>query len=164
MMTINVTLSKESIQNAIRQLEQVKKNIRDGVEDLVDMLCQHGGQVAQAAYGHMASAEGHGEGFTGTITAYGEDVIIAEFGAGFDTMMDHPMAANAPVNVAVGEYSRQNHGQFWQMLITNAENPHWRFGGRDYDRVPARHGLLDAEEYIIEHAPEYGAECIRLNR
>ena len=54
-MTINIHLSTESIASAIRQLETIKSNLDDGLEQLVTVLTQEGAEQAQSAYGDRKS-------------------------------------------------------------------------------------------------------------
>ena len=96
-MIINVSLSTESIESAIRQLRTVKENIRWGLSETVDILLKEGAQIAQAADGSMAVVTPYKDDETsGRIIAAGEAPIIAEFGAGYATMEFHPFAKNAP--------------------------------------------------------------------
>jgi hypothetical protein len=37
----------------------------------------------------------------------------------------------------------------------------WHFGGEYYTEVPARHGLLDAKQYILENGVEIAQEVLK---
>ena len=167
-MTININLSTESIAAAIRQLQTVKENLQWGLSEAVDILLKEGAQEAQAAYGGMASVtETKDSETSGRITATGDAVIIAEFGAGYATMEDHPFAGKAPVPIEPGSYSRENfdsiHGGWF--YITDMIHPgegYWYFGGQEYNRIEPRHGLLNAHYHIVNQAAEILKEVIKL--
>ena len=55
-MTINIDLSPEGIQRAITRLNEVKENLEFGLNDLVEVLCHDGAEVANEAYGRMTTA------------------------------------------------------------------------------------------------------------
>ena len=163
MINIPITLSTESIHQAIVRLRQAEENLRWGASETVDTLISDGADVAQDAYGGMAVAtplmEGESEG---KIVVSGDAAVIAEFGAGYATMENHPLAKNAPVDVRVGSYSEQNDGMFYWSDLANPGEGYWFFGGQEYDRVEPRHGLLNAREYIQTHCTEIAKELIRL--
>lgn len=167
-MTINISLSTESIAAAIRQLRTVEENIRWGLSETIDILVKEGAQIAQAADGKMATVIGQKDDeLSGKIIATGEAPIIAEFGAGYATMDFHPFAKNAPVPIEPGSYSRENfdsiHGGWF--YITDMIHPgegYWYFGGEEFDRIQPRHGLLDAHDHIVSHAAEIAKEVIKL--
>ena len=154
MKTIKVSLSVASIEKAIRELTRMQENIQQGLEDTVDTLCQEGGEIAQAAYGGMAEAAGFSNGTEGAIISTGEDNLIAEFGAGDGVI---PVKfTNAPKTpVYPGSYSEEHARQY-------ARWGFWYFAGEVYSEVPARHGLLDAKRYLIEHSSEIAREVIKL--
>lgn len=168
-MNIKVNLSDKSIQSAIRMLREVQDNLEYGVEQTLEILAKEGSDAANRAYGSMATAtEFKDSQFTTSINVTGKAVYVAEFGAGYGTMEYHPFAKNAEVPIEVGSYSRENYkrsrygGLFY---ITNDLYPgegYWIFGGQTYDRVDARHGLLDANDYIVENAERIAKEVIKL--
>ena len=165
-MTINIDLSPEGIQSAISRLTEIKENLEYGLNDLVEVLCHDGAEVANAAYGRMATATMEPESMTEAkiVVPGGDSAIIAEFGAGYDTMEDHPFAQNAPVPIKVASYSKAQmpYGLFY---ITDDLMPgegYWFFGGKEYDRVPPRHGLLNAYEYIMANSTRIAKEVIKL--
>ena len=154
-MNINISLSTESIAQAIRRLADVHDNLEDGVEQTVTVLTNEGAEVAQAAYGEMAIATGLPEGKSGTIMSYGDANIIAEFGAGQAVIP--VMFENSPATpVYEGSYSELEGSQEYYRYGS------WHFGGQYFTEVPARHGLFDAKQYIIEHSTEVALEEIRL--
>ena len=165
-MTIQIKLSQASIDRAIKALNEAVEALRESSGDLSTELAKAGAEVAQAAYGKMAQAEGGPgpEEGTGVIIVTGDAPTIAEFGAGYATMESHPMAGNAPFPIRIGSYSQEHEGMFWQMYEAseNHQDAFWMFGGRPYREVPPRHGLLDARDYILENAEEFAAELIRL--
>ena len=154
-MTIQISLSVGSIERAIRRLERMQENLQQGLEETVDILAHEGGEIAQAAYGEMATAAGISNGEEAVIMSTGENNLIAEFGAGQATMP--VMFKNSPVTpVYEGSYSKlEGSGEYYRFGS-------WHFGGQYYTEVPARHGLLDAKNYVIEHSTEVAKGAIRL--
>ena len=164
-MKINIKLSTESIEAAIARLTEAKENLTIGLNDLVEVLAHDGAEVANAAYGRMSAAAGIPVSMTqAKIVAPGTDqAIIAEFGAGYATMEDHPFAKNAPVPIEVASYSKAQrpYGMFYLTDDTDPGEGYWFFGGMEYDRVEPRHGLLNAAEYIMENSTKIAKEVIK---
>ncbi len=165
---INIRLSVQSIEKAIELLKNAKEALTESAGDLAEEMALQGGIVAQASFGHMARVDcdvGDKPG-TAVISVSGKAPIIAEFGAGYATMEDHPWAKKAPVPIEVGSYSRQNDSMYGGMFaLTDFINPgegYWIFAGRFYSEVEPRHGLLDAGEHIKSVAAEDAARIIRL--
>ena len=153
MININVSLSEESISKAIADISVYRDEIlQEGVEQVVDILTREGAEVAQAAYGDWGvEAVPMAEGTTGTIDVIGDMPLIAEFGAGQATMP--VMFENSPSTpVYEGSYSELEGSQEYYKYGS------WHFAGRYYTEVPARHGLLDAKNYIIEKSTEVAQE------
>lgn len=162
-MTINISLSTESINQAIARLRQAEENLRWGVSETIDTLVSDGADLAQDAYGSMAAAAPMMESETqGKIVVSGDAAVIAEFGAGYATMENHPLAKNAPVEIRVGSYSEQNDGMFYWSDLANPGEGYWFFGGREYHEVQPRLGLLNARGYIKANCVEIAKELIRL--
>ena len=163
-MTLDIDLlNPQSVRDVISRLWEVRQNLRWGIEDAVDMLARDGATVAQDAYGSMTNVTGYGIENEGHIIVTGGEPVIAEFGAGYATMEDHPWAGAAPVPIEVGSYSRENGGEFWERLQNSPEGEaFWVFGGRRYSRVEARHGLLNARNYIMEHSTETVRRAVHL--
>ena len=166
-MTINVKLSTESIEDAIRKLWAAKENLRTGMQQVVDVLAKDGAEVAEEAIGGMAevsheSAPDSLFSATGRIIVSGKAAIVQEFGAGYAVMDYHPFADRAGVPVYVGSYSEENEGDFYRTDLESPGEGFWMFGGARYDRVQPRHGLLNAHDYIRENAGRIASEVIKL--
>lgn len=167
-MKINISLSEESIRAAIARLKEAEDNLRFGVNDLVEVLAHDGAEVANKAYGSMAAAAGVPVSMeSAQIVVAGHEPIIAEFGAGYATMEYHPFAKNAPVPIEVGSYSREHFDDIHGGLFYISDQIHpgegyWFFGGKEYDRVQPKHGLLNATDYIRENAARIAKEVIKL--
>lgn len=155
-MTINVSLSTESIVQAIRKLEMMKMNLEEGLSETIEILANEGAEIAQTAYGEWGiqatpfADETHGE-----IIISGDMPLIAEFGAGQATMP--VMFENSPSTpVYEGSYSELEGSQEYYKYGS------WHFGGKYYTEVPARHGLLDARNFILENGTQIAQEVIQL--
>ena len=153
-MKISISLSEASIERAINRLEKMRDNLQQGLEETVEILANEGGNVAQAAYGDMAKAGGFANGTEGSIISTGENNLIAEFGAG-DGVIPVKFKNEPTTPVYAGSYSEQNAQQYSRWGF-------WYFGGEVYTEIPARHGLLDAKRYVIEHSTETAREVIEL--
>lgn len=154
-MTIHLSLSTESINAAIRKLADVQETLDNGTEQLVEILTNEGAEIAQAAYGSMAVASGEPNGKTGVITGDGDDVLIAEFGAG-DGVIPVKFENSPMTPVYAGSYSEQHAKQYSRWGF-------WYFGGQVYSDIPARHGLLDAKRFIIENSTDIAREVIQFD-
>ena len=169
-MKINISLSEESIQSAINQLSTIKENIAYSVNDLVEVLAYDGAEEANMAYGSMVAAHMEPESMTEAkiVVPGGDKAIIAEFGAGYATMEYHPFASKAPVPIEVASFSKENFNRSMYgglFYITNDIYPgegYWLFGGNEYDRVQPRHGLLNANDYIVANSTRIAKEVFRL--
>lgn len=165
-MNIVIKLSSSSIESAIRKLTKVRNDLPYSVNDLVETLAHDGAEVAQSAYGRMATATMQPLGMDSSkiVVTGGDAAIIAEFGAGYATMEHHPFAKNAPVPIEVASYSKNQYpyGEFYRTDFINPGEGYWFFGGQEYDRVQPRHGLLNAYDYIRENSDRIAREVIKL--
>ena len=164
-MTINISLSTDSIREAIETLSMYRDIFEDGVKTVVDILAQEGAMVANAAYGGMAKARAESNDTSAQIIVSGKAPGIAEFGAGYATMEFHPFADRAPYPVEVGSYSRAQrpYGLFYITNdLTDGTDGYWIFGGQYYDRVEPRHGLLDAYDHIMAESTEIAKGVLSL--
>ena len=156
-MTIKLSLSEESIQNAIRKLEDAKDNLDYGVQQTVEMLTKEGALTAQSSYGGMASVDYDTDETMGIIGTSGKANIIAEFGAGDATEVP-TMFENMPnTPVYPGSYSESDEGAGMYVQFG-----WWKFGGKIYRKIEPRHGLLHAKNYIVENAADIAKEVIVL--
>jgi len=159
--TFHVNLSVSGVNQLIRELERYQRQLDERTERMLSDLVSGGAEMARYAFGSTATVRSHAENGTGTIEATGENVTIMEFGAGLATMENHPMAHNAPVPIRIGSYSRLNHGLFWDLYQDDPDTAFWIFGGRTYNRVEPRHGLLDARDYIMNNAMTIARRAFR---
>jgi len=155
MRSITVKLSTQSIDRAIMRLIEMQDNLERGVEQLVEILTEEGADMASASYGGMADVEAIAFGNEGVISASGEAVGFAEFGAG-DNVVGIAFENGPDFPVYPGSYSEtKGSGDYVRQGF-------WYFGGNRYYGVPARQGLLNAKEFIIQSAPYIAKEVIRL--
>ena len=140
-MTINISLSTESIQNAIDRLHVRLHHLEDDTEQLVDILTNEGAEVARFHYGDWdVNVTPNVSGNTGEIKVEGDMPAIAEFGAGDATL---PVGfENIPGEVYRGSYSEEHARQYVRWGF-------WYFGGNPYTESGGRHGLLNAKRHIM---------------
>ena len=164
-MTITLKLSDEGIRSAIRQLEKVKEHLVWGLGDLVDILAKDGADMARDAYGNYNGVYVNDYKRNETeavIATTGDANVIAEFGAGYATLENHPFADKADTLIEVGSYSKENDGMFYWSDYANPGEGYWFFGGREYHEVKPRLGLFLASELIKETAADRAMEVIKL--
>jgi len=153
---LNVVLSTESINAAIHRLREAKDNLRWGLDETLGILAKDGAMIAQEADGSMATVSSYRpDENSAVIVATGDAPVIAEFGAGDATMP--VMFENYPgVDVYPGSYSEQVGSHEY------AETGKWHFGGKTYQAIEPRGGMLNAKVYIQDNAAEIAKEVIRL--
>lgn len=160
MIPIQIDLSSESIEMAIRRLKEVQENLREGVGELINTLANEGAEQANAAYGDWpvkAEAEVDEEENIGYINVDGDMPLIAEFGAGDATLDPSTLFENSPVTpVAPGTYSLLEGSQEYY------KTGQWHFGGQIYNEVFPRQGLHMAKVFITENSTEIAQEVIKL--
>ena len=144
MRTIEISLTKTSIQKAINELERTKKSMQSKLREVAERLAEEGRNQAEMAYGHAIDVrvEEVEDGFV--LSANGDAVVFLEFGAGYATDYTHPFAptmAAAGVQIEPGSWSRQHANQY-------ASQGWWFWGGRVYMAVQPMHGMLRASEEI----------------
>lgn len=185
-MTVNIKFDTKSLESAIRKLEDIKSGIERGTAEFVDIMCIDGADVANEAYGGMATAWGHREesyeegveeGYIGVGAKDDDQAIIAEFGAGYATMTYHPWAkrfeqlTGIPIEPTSYSKAQYPYGLFY---ITNDLRPgqgYWiwswakRKGGVGspivMDRVEPRHGLLNARDHIYHNGTDTAQRVIK---
>lgn len=164
-MTITFKLSDTEIRNAIRKLQSVQEHIRWGISDTVDMLAKEGADIAKEAYGNFGGVNVTSylrKDNEAVIATSGDANVIAEFGAGYATLENHPFADKADTPIEIGSYSKENDGMFYWSDYANPGEGYWFFGGREYSEVKPRMGLLLASEMIKEIAVDKAKDVIKL--
>lgn len=157
-MRITVSLSEDGIRDAIRDLKYAKDDLQWGIEETLEILARDGADIAQIEDGSMAYVMGYlADGNTAKIQATGENLLIAEFGAGDATELPIAMYENAPqTDVYPGAYSEQvGTGEY-------ATTGQWHFGGHVYKEVAPRMGLYKALQYIVRESTDTARGVIKL--
>ena len=157
-MTINISLSTESILQAIADLNAYRERLEEGINEAVEIMVNEGAEVAQAAYGDwgVEAVPMAGDGY-GEITVIGDMPLIAEFGAGDATLDPSAMFENAPdVDVFRGSYS------LLEGTMEYYRTGKWHFGGETFTEVQPRMGLYQAKQYIIENSTEIAKDVLDL--
>ena len=144
MRTVEISLTKTSIQKAINALERTKKSMQSKLTEVAKRLADEGRNQAEMAYGRAIDVrvEEVEDGFI--LSANGDAVVFLEFGAGSATDYAHPYApqmASAGVLIEPGSWSREHANQY-------ASQGWWFWGGRVYMAVQPMHGMLRAADEI----------------
>lgn len=152
-MNIEISLSTESIDNAIARLRMRLIHLEEDTEQLVDILTNEGADVANGQYGNWAvNATPIVNGTEGVITVSGDMPLIAEFGAGDATL---PVGfENVPSMVYRGSYSEQHARQYSRWGF-------WYFKGEPYTEAGGRHGLLEAKRHIMSECTNTAMEVMK---
>lgn len=148
-----------TINTAIRRVQRIKDNFDDNMHKLIDTLAVEGAEIAQAAYGNFGvEAIPSTDETTGYIDVVGDMPLIAEFGAGDDTLDPSLLFENVPyTEVYPGSYSLLEGSQEYY------RTGQWHFGGQKYHSVFPRQGLHTAKNYIIENSTEIAREVLKLD-
>ena len=143
---IPITLDSQSINKAIRQVEQYKRELRNKVKLLMEQIVKEGADLAKAKVAQMdaimygdliASIEGVYDPAThvGVIFAGSPHAVFVEYGTGI-------VGANAshPDPVAGWKYDSNNHGEEgWWYWSSQDNNWHWTKG------MPSRPFMWETE-------------------
>ena len=156
--TIKVALTVESIDRAIHEIEQRRKEIESKVDQIIDAMLVAGENYAIATVGHvdtgatMSSIHGYRNGKKGVIVAGGAAIWI-EFGTGvIRNKQPHPKA-NELGMAKWGTYGK-GHGadpNGWWYYDENGEKHHTR--GIESNRF-----MYQTAEYLKQHFPQYAIE------
>ena len=159
-MNINLKLSTESIQSAIRKLTKIQGYFEDDAKEFLSLLGNEGAEIAQAAYGNFgvsAFAIPPMNGET-AIMVTGDMPAIAEFGAGDATIYPSALFDTSGLDAEVfpGSWSAGHAMEY----VTLGE---WRFAGRWMSEVEPHLGLYQAKLFLIEHSTEIAQEVFQFD-
>lgn len=128
-MKIKVSLSRSSIENAIKQLENYKADLNEKCREFTRRLIDKGINVAMFSLHHGigdsskdvefgVNVDGNGNLVRGMMTLKGKDVLFWEFGAGnYFNGMKTPNPKAEKFGMGIGTYPGQTHvpdpGYWW---------------------------------------------------
>ena len=142
-------LDPKSVDKAVRQFEQIAKELDKKIDQFLKEIAEVGRAAAQTTYGSAIQVTvqplGNGEY---SILASGEPVVFFEFGAGSATDPTERYAKEMPFLVHRGSYSLANEGEYAASGFVR-----WHFGGNEYRKVDQRPGMLRAYEAIKLEIP-----------
>ena len=160
-MNINLKLSTESIQSAIRKLTKIQGYFEDDAKKLLELLGNEGAEIAQSAYGSWGVAAFAIPPYGGetSIMVVGDMPAIAEFGAGGATLSPSEFFDTHELDAEVwaGSYSLYKGTMDYYFF------KHWKFGGKRYERVEPHLGLYQAKLFLIEHSTEIAQEVFQFD-
>ena len=159
-MTIEIDLSPQGIANAVKRLQDMKENLKYGLQQTIDMLAKEGAMIAQSGNGSMANVADMSVSETQSkiIMSGGDEMLIAEFGAGDATLSPGDYFENGgslDSDVFPGAYSILHAQEYYNWGS-------WKFGGEYYTEVEAKHGLFNAKVWIESEAVRMAKEVIKL--
>ena len=144
-------ISARGISNVIRKLESYRNEFIRKNDELVKRVTELGAETANDAYAGGAAVKADTQGNHGTITAEGDGVVFIEFGAGKTTTENEFGEAEFPFDISEGSYSRENANMY-------ASLGYWLFGGRRYEYIWPRRGMMNALDTMEREAETIAAE------
>lgn len=149
----------QSINKAIKDLEDYEKVRKQRITEYVHKLCVKGAEAAHKTYHtdkiHVeVLPDGKG------IKAHGDQVVFLEFGTGV-TVQDHELSSPLPIEIMPGSWSESPEGKHtWSIWLQGGEfKGRWlqrRFEDYPYNTTP-RPGMWEAYK-AIEAAQRQVAE------
>lgn len=158
MRSVQIELSVQGCQEALKQLEEYQKSIKPKMLEVCKRLAEIGAMAAQA---HMGGAnEGNADAFIMPIEPIdngykivmsGSDVYFVEFGTGdyVDRHFD-----NTSVPIFSGSWSMEHAQQY----VTNL---YWYFGGVRYEGTEAYMPMYYASRAIRDNIKRVASEVFR---
>lgn len=165
--TYKAKLSQQSILRLAKEMEELADKIDTNTQHLLTYLAVAGQAEAEKAYGEGVQVLHASRWDEAYITASAPDIYVKEFGAGYATYTDHPLAEEADVPIEPGAWSKQNlmdgvrgGGQFYLSDWMDPGEGYWRHDGQKYQYISPRYGMLRARNYIWDHYAEFAKEVL----
>ena len=143
-------LDPDSIDRAITQIKEYKKDLERKAEEVIFELANMGKEIVDTQFSisgedYDISCETNGK--YAMIIAEGENVVFLEFGTGVDTVAPDPeMESVGLPPIYAGAWSEtEGSGVF-------ARHGHWHYKGVDYTGTMATKGFYFASKEIKEQA------------
>lgn len=140
---ITVSLSAQSIDNAIKELKAYKSELEKKLDELCKRLADYGVDIIANDYGYTDTGEiavgwyKVDKGYV--VTAEGRGVYFVEFGAG--DLAGTGMMKNPPVATTPGSYSEQHAQEYTQY-------GYWYWNGHVFNEIAPRSGVYYASEFM----------------
>lgn len=154
-------LDRDSIDNAIAQINNYRKSLNGKIEEVLDILSQIGKEVVETQFSIVSEYETFEvycevEGNSAMIIAEGENVVFLEFGTGVDTDDNtNEMETEGLPPIYKGSWSEtEGRGTF-------ARHGYWHYNGVLYEGTMATHGFYFASKEIKERAVEEAKKVFR---
>ena len=160
MKRINVKLSKQGIDNVIRQLEKYRDSIEPKAKKVCMALAESGIPIVDKAYTQAKADSDDPNGWTtkafttehgAKLQVWGQSVAFWEFGAGVTAGQDYPSEYTGGVDTAPGSWSQSPLGSGQFNLATH---PYWYWHGQRYTGLYPSYGMYDASKHIEKIAEQ----------
>lgn len=165
MKKINTKLSSQSIKETIRQLETIKKNLKDCEEEITKELVDKGVSLVKENYANTQerpfdedyTVVSTIDGNKGKVIAQGSSVIYMEFGTGeigkrgptHNKRKDFPLKDfNSGKMVKNLTYENGEHYWIYGATYTKNTDGHWYEGGQETQGIPAGAQVYNASEKL----------------
>ena len=166
--SIDIELTRKSIDRAIREIETVKRQLTDGINSLMKTLTEQGEEIAKMQVVSMGAVDSgelersiHGffdpQTRIGYVTAGANHAVFVEFGTGIVGESEpHPASGEARWTYDVNE-----HGLAGWVYRKGGDNVFSGTGGFFWTQgYIARPFMYNTLQWLAESAGEHGAEII----
>ena len=158
MKKINVKLSQQGIEAAIRQLEKYRDSIPTKAKKVCENLVDRAIPIVDEAYARAKEESDSPWGWTtrrvqidngAKLQVWGQAVAFWEFGAGVSAGREYPDEYTGGVDITPGSWSQSELGKGNFDLATH---PYWFWHGPRYSGLEPSFGMYNASKDIEKHA------------
>ena len=158
MKTINVKLSKQGIDSAIRKIEKYRDSIEPKAKKVCRRLAESGVPIVDEAYEKAKIESDDPNGWVtkafatekgAKLQVWGQSVAFWEFGAGVTAGQDYPSAYTGGVDASPGSWSQSELGSGHFDIVTH---PYWYWHGQRYTGLYPSYGMYNAMKHIEKNA------------
>lgn len=162
MSRIQINLSTQSIDRAIKALKTYRADLDKGLENLVQSLAEEGADVARSAYAAAPVSDGNSDTsvsvkntgkYSRQIVAQGESVGFLEFGTGVTAGSGYD-GNTAGVPVYPGAWAESHAKKF-------SRDGYWYYGGKRFTGTLPYKGMYSATKAIRERVADMAKGIIK---
>ena len=158
MKKINVKLSAQGIDNAIRELTKYRDSIEPKAKAVCLKLAESGIPTVDTAYAQAKIDSDDPNGWTtkafatergAKLQVWGQSVAFWEFGAGVTAGQDYPSEYTGGVDTTPGSWSQSELGKG---VFDLSAHPFWHWHGKRYTGLYPSYGMYNASKHIEKTA------------
>lgn len=158
-----IKIDIDNIDKAIKELEELKQQIRDFPMHLAEEI---GKPVAEAEYATIQDPNAHPLEVTAEQTengallkADGQDVVFYEYGAGIGTPKARMYDGSDDIPTGQGTWSQSEEGK--GHIKAGDNDGFWFYNGMRYESIPPAYAMRHAKETIQEKAEKEAKEFFK---